>query len=384
MAESRFPRVYPAVFLGVAVFAVGSLVVRVLEPFGIAAAWALVLAVGFQTPWRALERRFPRRRGRAALGLSLAIALLVLLPATVLGIILVNQAVDAGGKIAADLAARQVASVDDALHLPAVERAADWIRARTGLTVEEVVRRLGDNIAKVSSNLAAAGGGVVKGILNGLATFVMTIFLLFFFFRDGREMTLAVLEVIPLDEVYRLETLNHFQGILQSIFRGTLLCALIQGATGGVGWALAGLPSPVLAGTTMGALSLLPVGGTALVWAPGAVWLWLGGHAGAAVFLVLWGAVVTSFLADNVLKPVLMKGTGTGLSTLVVFVGVFGGIAAFGLLGLFFGPIVLGLGLVLLDVLRHLGRDERPKGVADRRPSGASVEEAEDPAAPAL
>jgi predicted PurR-regulated permease PerM len=140
--------------------------------------------------------------------------------------------------------------------------------------------------------------------------------------------------------------------MLHSIFRGSLLCALIQGATGSIGWAVAGLPSPFLAGAAMAVLSLLPVGGTALVWGPGVIALWLQGRPGMAVFLAIWGLVVVSTLADNVLKPILIGGT-TELSTLVVFLGVFGGLGAFGVLGLFIGPMVLAFGLTLLSILRE-------------------------------
>ena len=108
----------------------------------------------------------------------------------------------------------------------------------------------------------------------------------------------------------------------------------------------------------MAVLSLLPVGGTALVWAPGAVACWLQGRHGMALFLVIWGLVVVSTLADNVLKPLLIGGA-TQLSTLVVFLGVFGGLAAFGLLGLFIGPMVLAFGLTLLSILRAAVHPEK-------------------------
>ena len=95
--------------------------------------------------------------------------------------------------------------------------------------------------------------------------------------------------------------------------------------------------------------------------APGAIACWLQGRHGMAVFLAIWGVVVVSTLSDNVLKPLLIGGTSE-LSTLVVFLGVFGGIAAFGLLGLFIGPMVLALGLTLLRILRETTRGDAPAG----------------------
>jgi len=102
----------------------------------------------------------------------------------------------------------------------------------------------------------------------------------------------------------------------------------------------------------MAVFSLLPVGGTAIVWLPGAIYLWATGSHGSAIFLLAWGVVVASFLADNVLRPMLIRGTAE-LSTLVVFLGVFGGLAAFGLLGIFIGPVALVLATTLIQVMRH-------------------------------
>ena len=101
----------------------------------------------------------------------------------------------------------------------------------------------------------------------------------------------------------------------------------------------------------MAVLSLVPLGGTALVWIPGSIWLWTAGRHGMAIFLFVWGAVLVSFVADNILKPLLIGGSEE-LSTIVVFLGVFGGLAVFGLLGIFIGPIVLVLAAGLLEALQ--------------------------------
>jgi predicted PurR-regulated permease PerM len=192
--------------------------------------------------------------------------------------------------------------------------------------------------------------------MEALVTFILTIFLLFFFFRDGEAFVAAFTDLLPLEASERKRIVGSLGTMLQDIFRGSLLCGLIQGATGGLGWGLAGLSSPVLAGSIMALCSLLPVGGTALVWLPGAIWLWIGGSHGAAIFLFVWGAVITSFIADNLLKPLLMQGSGE-LNTLVVFLGVFGGLSAFGLLGIFIGPIGLAVAIMVLRVVHQLARE---------------------------
>ncbi len=353
MPESNPVRFYPVVVFSLVALGTASLTLRVLAPFGTAIAWAVVLAVAFAGPWRWVERRMPRRRSLGAALLTVSVGLVVLLPAGFLVVVLVNEAIGVFGRASAALAARDVSELEDLLRIPAVANALAWIEAQTGLTQAELLAKAGELAAGVSGLLARFSGGLVKGVFDAVVSFLVTLFVLFFFLRDGREIVRAILDLVPLAEDRRVAVFGSLRGMLQSIFRGSLLCALVQGATGGIGWAVAGLPSPFLAGAAMAVLSLLPVGGTALVWAPGVVACWLQGRHGMAVFLAIWGLVVVSTLADNVLKPLLIGG-GTQLSTLVVFLGVFGGLAAFGILGLFIGPMVLAFGLTLLTLLREV------------------------------
>lgn len=363
MSENTVSRIYPIAVFSLVAFGIGSLTVKILSPFGTPFAWAIVLAVGFAGPWRFLERKMPGRRGLGAVLLTLAIGLLVVLPAGFLVGVLVNEAIGAVGRVSAALAAQHVSGVEDLQRIPAVGRALTWVEARSGVTPAELTAK-GEELAQgLYGLLARFSGGVVKGLFDAVLSFLVTLVILFFLLRDGREMVRAVLDLVPLAEERRVEVLASLRGMLQSIFRGSLLCALVQGTTGGIGWAIAGLPSPFLAGAAMAVLSLLPIGGTSLVWAPGAIACWIQGRPGMAIFLAAWGAVVVATLSDNVLKPILIGGK-TELSTLVVFLGVFGGLGAFGVLGLFIGPMVLAFGLTLLRILREAIRSAPSRAVA--------------------
>ena len=355
MNQPSPPRLYPVLFFGVVLVGVSILSIAVLQPFFVAIAWAIVLAIGFRSPWHWIIRKMPRRKVAAAAIASTLIALVVIVPATLLAIILYGQAAEAVARFSAQLRSEHIRSVQDVVMIPSVARLVEDISARAGVTPADIQTKLADLGSKSSAFLAAKSAGVVLSLLDALLTFATTIFLLFFFLRDGDEMAGALTDLIPLRGTDRTELIRRLRTMVQSIFRGSLLCALIQGASGAIGWGIAGLPSPVLAGAVMGILSLLPIGGTAIVWAPGAIWLWLDGRHGAAIFLALWGLIVTSFLADNVLKPLLIRGSGE-LNTLVVFLGVFGGLAAFGLLGIFIGPMALALAATLLEMLRGHAR----------------------------
>jgi len=357
MERTDGSRLYTAIFLVLAALGVGYVCYRVLAPFLAAIAWAVILAAAFQSPWVYLERRMPAHRNLAAALLTLAVACLVLLPAGLFVGVLASQTIDVANRVSSKLSDLHVTSFSDVVALPKVANALDGIRSRAGISKPDFEKLAAGFVAKASTAAARVSGKLVLGVFDAVLTFVLVIFLLFFLFRDGREMAAAAFDMLPTDPDGRRRLSRSLQAMLVAIFRGSLLCAVVQGASGALGWWIAGLPSPALAGAAMAVLSLLPVGGTAIAWLPGVLYLWSVDRPGAATFLFVWGLVVTSFLADNVLRPVLIR-RSEELSTLVVFLGVFGGIAAFGLLGIFIGPVVLALAVTLVGVIRQTAAAE--------------------------
>ena len=351
MEEVNHTRIYAVIFFLLAVLGIGFVCYRVLSPFLAAIAWAIVLAVAFQKPWLLLEHRMPKHRSLAAALLTLAIAVGVLVPASLLVGILANQIVGVVTNITTSLSARDVRSFSDFVALPKVARVLDDVRIRAGISPEDLQKLATGVVTRVSEVAGTLSGKLVLGAFEAMLTVLLVIFLLFFLFRDGQKMAAVTLDLLPTDADGRSRMSQSLQAMLAAIFRGSLLCALAQGLLGAIGWWIAGLPSPVLAGVVTAIVSLLPVGGTALVWLPGAVWAWSTGHHTFAIFLFLWGLVVTVLLVDAVLRPMLVRGADE-LTTLIVFLGVFGGLAAFGLLGIFIGPVALAIAVALLEVMR--------------------------------
>lgn len=350
---------YPLAFFFLLVFGTGILCFVVLRPFLTAIAWSVIVAVALWPLWLRLRARLPRRTAFAAAVFSISTGFVILLPAVFLGKAIVNQATAAVTSIGEKLRARELRSLSDLLSLPGIGPTLGWIEVRTGLSSDEMQSRGAEFAAKASAFLAAKSGNVALSFLEALVTFFLTIFLLFFLLIDGESLVEAVSDLFPIEDAERQRIVRSLASMLEAIFKGSLVCAMVQGASGGLAWAVAGLPSATLAGVAMGILSLLPVGGTAIVWLPGLVALFIQGRTGMAIFFLLWNVLVTSLLADNVLKPLLIGRKDTELSTLMVFLGVFGGIPAFGLLGVFIGPMALAVGVMLVRVLRSLARDAR-------------------------
>jgi predicted PurR-regulated permease PerM len=201
---------------------------------------------------------------------------------------------------------------------------------------------------------ASWGGSFFLGALGSLLSFAIMLFLLFFFLRDGEIMIARARRLIPLAEDRKDKLFSQLSAVTRAIVFGTTVTALLQGFLLGIGFAFAGLPSPVVFGVLAALLSLLPVGGAAFVWIPAVIWLFFDKHWGAGIFILIWGCLLGGL--DNVLRPLLISGRAR-ISALAVFVGVLGGIPAFGAIGVIAGPVVLSLVLALIE----FAEESRPK-----------------------
>jgi predicted PurR-regulated permease PerM len=158
-------------------------------------------------------------------------------------------------------------------------------------------------------------------------------------------MARGAIGLVPLEPSRREALTERLAGVTRAVVRGTVLTAIVQGLLLGIAFAVVGLPAPVVFGVIGAVLSIVPFGGTALVWVPAVVVLLARGEYVAAIVLMVAGAIVSS--VDNFLKPLLISGRAF-VPTLAVFIGVIGGLAAFGMIGLFLGPVVIALALALI------------------------------------
>jgi predicted PurR-regulated permease PerM len=131
----------------------------------------------------------------------------------------------------------------------------------------------------------------------------------------------------------------------RAVVYGLLVTAVVQGAIAGIGYAVIGLTAPVLLGVLTGILSIVPLVGTAIVWVPVAIWLMVSGHLIKGIILLGWGALLVH-PPENVLRPLLIS-NATRVPFLLVMFGALGGLAAFGLIGLFVGPVVLAIAMAV-------------------------------------
>jgi len=197
----------------------------------------------------------------------------------------------------------------------------------------------------VLKEAGSLGRAVFVGALGTVIGFAVMIFILFFAIRDGRGWLDDARALVPASPDDRARLFGHLAAVLRAMVYGTGVTALVQGALVAIGFLIVGLPSPMVFGVLAAIAALIPLIGTPAVWVPATIVLAAQGRWGAALFMALWGGFVVTI--DNFLRPWLVSGKAD-VGTLTVFIGVLGGVGAFGPVGVFLGPLVLALCIALV------------------------------------
>ncbi len=311
--------------------------VGMLRPFLFALFWATMLALVFYRPYRYI-RICVRGRDNLAAGLcSILIILIVVIPVLLILLALVNESVGVFNKIKSgewDLS-----------------KIVDFIESQTP-RLEEFLNMVGqspDRLREGLSSFAVNATGLIadrvfnytQNAIAFTAQFFLTLYVLFFFLRDGRKMLNDAINVIPLGNKWERLLIRRFASVARATLKGTLIVAIVQGTIGGLLFAILGIEGALFWGVIMTLLSLLPIGGSSLVWGPTAVILALQGFWAKAVVMVIVGALGIG-LIDNLLRPLLV-GRDTKMPDFLILLATLGGLAWFGLSGFVIGPVIAAL-----------------------------------------
>lgn len=336
---------YARVFALVVAAILGYALIKIFAPFFGAITWAAFLAF-LLLPLNVRWRRVLRGKAIAAGVLTVLAPVVIVLPLSALSIEFFSQISGLLQRIQKWSVQWDIKSLSDLQQFPLIARANAWLESHTGLSASQVKAGLVSGTEHVLQAAAGASGSFFLGALDSLFRFAIMLFLLFFFLQDGEEMLARARALIPLSESRKDRLFQQLGGVTRAIVFGTSMTALMQGVLIDVGFTIAGLPSPLVFGVLAALLSMLPIGGSALVWVPAALWLFFDGHWGLGIFMLCWGLVLAGI--DNVVRPVLISGRAD-ISPLAVFVGVLGGIPAFGAIGIIAGPVVLSLVVALIE-----------------------------------
>lgn len=340
-------RFYRRVFGLCTALVLGFACYSIAAPFMGPLLWAALFAFLLAPLHVRLTRKLGKRAHYSALILTLLTLIALVGPLAAVGAAFVNQASSLAQYLQGFIGGENRDGWQQLTQHPRMQVMWNWVHETLGISTAQLRDWLGGATQNMLHSLANFSGQLFVGALGSVAGLCLTLFFVYFFIRDGAAMLRVTRELIPLPPAKRGELYDHLAAVTRAVVIGTGLTALIQGALVGIAFLITGLPSPVVFGVIAALLSLLPVGGTALVWLPAAAILAAQDRWVAAIFMLVWGALLVS-LVDNFLKPLLISGRAE-VATLTVFLGVLGGVSAFGAIGLFLGPVVLALAVALIQ-----------------------------------
>ncbi|HEU5136851.1 MAG TPA: AI-2E family transporter [Steroidobacteraceae bacterium] len=318
----------------------------VLQPFAGAMAWAIFLAFLLHPLHRWLTRKLRGKPGTSA-GLITGLTPFALLtPLILLAFEFADQARALVQYVRGSNFKLDGSTLLRLEQYPVIGPVARLAREELLVSAADIQEWLSRATETVLRSVASIGSGVLLGALGTVVAFFFMLFLLFFFLRDGTQMFDKLQRLIPVPEEHREQLFAHLSSVTRGVFYGIGLTAICQGVLVGIGFAIAGMPSPVVFGVMAGILALLPAGGAAIVWIPAVLYLAATGEWGMFIFMLIWGVIVST--SDNFLRPILVSRYAP-VSAFMVFVGVVGGIGAFGAIGIVVGPVFLALVAAILE-----------------------------------
>ena len=325
------------------------LLYTILSPFLSSIIWAILLAMIFYPLFKKLQRLLKKKEFLSALIMTLLVLIIIVLPFTLLMISLASEVVDVYHRVEEMIKTGQLqAYLERMKGLPILK----WILAKLGqyidLSQTDPLPLLLKNLKQISTFIFNQTTTLLKGFSTFIAGFFFTLLSLYYLFKDGSRFFKGLKEIIPLPSQERDLLIQRFKDMIYATLYGGILIAMIQGLLGGLSFWILGLPSPIFWGTAMALLSFIPIGGTALIWAPAALLLLIGGAILKGLILLGVGVFVIS-MVDNLLRPFFIS-SRTNIHPLLLFFAVLGGIQAFGLIGLVAGPLVATLFLAMIEI----------------------------------
>ncbi|MBA4089766.1 MAG: AI-2E family transporter [Sphingobium sp.] len=343
------PRIEDGFFLGV-VLVVSIAFALVIEPFFAAVLWGVIAAILFAPLNRQILSAIPTHRNGAALITLFLILGVVIVPAFVLGAALLQE----GAYFYAKIQSGEINFVR--LFGQVLAAVPDWATPylrRLGLTnfyaAQDMVTK---GVTSSFRTLAAQAFQIGQSAFSFFVALGVMLYLTYFLLRDGEMLSQRIAAAAPLRASQRQALIEQFVIVIRATIKGSIVVAIVQGLIGGiVFWAL-GIQGALLWGVLMGAFSLLPAVGTAIVWVPVAIYLFATGAMWQGGVLVVCGALVIGSV-DNVLRPILV-GRETRIPDYVVLISTLGGLEMFGFNGIVIGPVIAALFIATWDIFTRM------------------------------
>ena len=319
----------------------------ILSPFFDAILWGTILAILFAPLNRRLLWSMGQRQTAAAFLTVVIVLLIVILPLSLIGSLLVQEALNTFQNF-------QAGKYDFAGYLQhALDALPNWLRDRLDdfglMNLASIEEKFSSSLLQGGQFLAGKAFNIGQNTFDFVINLCIVLYLLFFLLRDGEKLIRHIRAAIPLSAVLQRELFSSFTTVIRATVKGNLVVALAQGSLGGLAFWVLGVRAPVLWGVVMTILSLLPAVGSALVWVPVAIYFLLTGAWWRGIALIAFGVCVIG-LVDNVLRQILI-GKDTKLPDYVVLIATLGGMAIFGIDGFVIGPVIAAMFMAVWGIV---------------------------------
>lgn len=352
------------ILLGLAVLGL----VWLFSPFLPALFFAMILATATFPYYQSWRQHFNGSVTKSATGMSVLVFVVVIAPVSYL---LVEMSLQVGHGIGVAQAWLNQQTPESLAQLN--QQALSYF-ALSSEAQQQILLQLKDNTDKLLRFAQEMGVFLLQSMIGTTAAFFtfisLSVFALFFFYRDGERIAQHLKVLSPLDNFYDTMLMQRFASLSSVLLLSVLGVALLQGMTFALlAWML-GLPG-VFLGLAVAVTSFIPVVGAALVWVPTALYLGLHGDYVALGWVLFMGVVVNGFLIDNVARPILINRIAESQQasdltvanhTLITVLSTFAGLIHFGVLGLFFGPVIAAMAIAIFDVYEHKHADALDRG----------------------
>ncbi len=342
---------------------------RTLEPIWVPVLLGLVIAVGVHPIHERLLRRLGGKHPGLPAALLTGVVMVLALAITTFLVFVVGQRVlEFARQLAASYGKKGAAGL--------LGHDLNALLSRLGVPPEEINQRIAEAAREFAAFLGKGATSIVTGLFTAIFIFIFTAITSYYLLQEGTEGTYWLVEMMPLPNGQVAQIVRDVRDVTRAMLFSTAVMSVYQAVTAGIGYWIFGVDSPLVWASLTGIASILPAVGTALVWAPIGIVMLLIGRVAQGIGILLWSLVVVVFVADYILRPKLV-GTRIRMSDLLVFIAIFGGIEAFGILGVILGPIAVA---VLLSLLRIYQRDYRPEGPVQAhdptQPDGSALQTA--------
>ncbi|MDB4986700.1 MAG: putative rane protein [Myxococcaceae bacterium] len=328
-------------------------IVTVARPVGVGILLGTLAAFAFEPMYESMVRRTKRPHASA-----LACVALALIGCTsILGGI--GSLLIARGTV---LVSQLIVSVEPG---GALRGAAERLVQDFGLQTQ--TQAVVDKLRSAVTDIASRAAGIAAVIATGSFTMLLMLFFLllalYFVLIRGRALEEAAVVALPLQPKHSLAMFEELHMVGRTALVGTIVTGIAQGVLAGLGFWACGLPEPAFFGALTAIASLIPGVGTLLIWVPAGLYLILTGHSIGGVMELVWGAAAVVGLSDYVVRPMLVGGHGD-MPALLTFAALFGGVEAFGLIGLIMGPLLMSLAVAFLRIYVREMRARRVRPAA--------------------